>query len=92
MAGPQEVRPELGLHHNEETRFHETERPVYDKAEIEREIEDFIDVLKIVAGNLLSRHRRGREEQTQLRIAFAQLRQQCAGGQDLAHRHGMNPD
>jgi hypothetical protein len=68
MAGPQEVRPELGLHHNEETRFHETERPVYDKAKIEGKIEDFVNVLNIVAGNLLSRHSGGRQKQTQLRV------------------------
>ena len=91
-ARAQEVRPDLGLHHDEQPRPHEPQRAVDDEAEVERKVEHLVDVLKVVARDLLARHGRRRQEEPQLRVALAERREQGARGEHLADRHRVNPD
>ena len=44
-AGAQQVRPDLGFHHDEQPRLHQPQRPVDDEAEVERKVEHLVDVL-----------------------------------------------
>ena len=61
-------------------------------AEVERKVEDLVDVLQAVPRDLLPRHRRRGQEEAVARVALAQLRQQRPRGQHLADRHGVDPD
>jgi hypothetical protein len=92
VAGAQQVRPDLGLHHDEEPRPHQREGAAHDEGEIERKVEHLVDVLEIVAGDLLAGHGRRGQEQAQLRVPLAELGQQRARGQHFADRDGVNPD
>ena len=92
VAGPQEVGPDLGLHHDEQPRLHEPQRPVDDEAEIERKVEHLVDVLEAVARDLLPGHRRGRQVEAEARVALLELRQQRAGRQHFPDRDRVNPD
>ena len=44
-AGAQQVRPDLGLHHDEEPRPHQPQRPVDERRQVEREEEHAVHVL-----------------------------------------------
>ena len=92
LAGAQQVRPDLGLHHDEQPRLDQPQRALDDEPEVEREIEDLIDVLQLLRGDLLPGHGRRRQEDPQARVALAQLGQQRPRGQHLADRDGVDPD
>ena len=88
----QQVRPDLGLHHDEEPRPDEPERPPDDERPVEWKIEDGIDVLQAAPRHLLPGHRRGGEEEAKARVARPEVGHEGAGGQRLADRDGVNPD
>ena len=88
----QEVRPDLGLHDDEQARLHQPERPLHDRTEIEREVEHLVHVVDVPARHLLPGHRRRGQEDAKPGIALAQLRQQRPRGQHLADRHRVDPD
>ena len=60
--------------------------------QVERKVEHAVDVLDVGARHVLPGHRRRRQEDAEPRIALAQLRQQRARGEHLAHRDGLDPD
>ena len=91
-ADPQQVRPDLGLHHDEEARLDDVERAADDERPVEREVEHRVDVLQAAPRHLLPGHRRRRQEQPQARIARLEIRGERPRGQRLADRHGVNPD
>ena len=91
-AFTQEIRPDLGLHHDEEPRPQPVEQPAHDRPEIDREVEDGVGLRHVLPGHLVPGHRGRGEEQLQPRIACPQGRHDGARDQDLAHRDGMNPD
>ena len=68
-AHAQQVRPDLGLHHDEDARLDQIERAPDDERPVEREVEHAVDVLHAVPRHLLAGDRRRREEQTEARIA-----------------------
>src|SRR5262249_24522470 len=72
-ANPQEVRPDLGLHHHEQARLDDVERASDDEREIEGEIEDAVDVLQISARHLLAGNRRGRYVEPKARVPCLQI-------------------
>ncbi len=88
----QQVRPDLGLHHQEQARLHQVQGAAYDQPEVEGKVEDGIGVGHAAAGQLLCRHRRRRHEEPQPGMALAQGGDERAGGQQLADRHGVDPD
>ena len=49
LAGAQQVRPDLGLHHDEQPRLDQPQRAFDDEAEVEREVEDLVDVLQVAS-------------------------------------------
>ena len=91
-ADPQQVRPDLGLHHHEQPRLHDVQRAADDERPVEREIEDGVDVLQAAPRDLLSGDRRGRQEQPEARIARLQVGGERARRQRLADRDGVDPD
>ena len=91
-AYPQQVRPDLGLHHDEDPRLHQIERPPHDERPVEREVEHAVDMLQALPRHLLPGDRRRRQEQAQPRILRLEIGRQRARGQRLADRDGMNPD
>ena len=91
-AESQQVRPDLGLHHDEDARPDDVERAADDHCPVERKIEDGVHVPQAAPGDLLPGHRRRRKEQPQVRIADLEIFGERPRGQRLADRHGMNPN
>jgi hypothetical protein len=91
-AEPQQVRPDLGFHHDEDARLHHPERTADDEGEVEREIEESVHALHTFPGHLLSGNRRRREKQAKARIGAAQLGHDRARREHFSDRDGMNPD
>ena len=91
-AHAQQVRPDFGLHHDEDARVHQVERAADDEREVEREIKHRVDVLHVAPRDLVSGDRRGRQKEAEARIARLQVGDQRTGGERLTHRHGVNPD
>ena len=89
----QQVRPDLGFHHDEEPRPHQVERPAHDEGPVEREIEHAVhEVAQARARDLLPGHRRRRQKKLQPGIAGLQIGGQRAGGQRFADGDGVNPN
>ena len=88
----QQVRPDLGLHHDEEPRPDDPQRAPDDERPVEREIEDAVDVLQAAARHLLPGHRGRREKEPEARIARLQVGGERARGERFADRHGVDPD
>jgi hypothetical protein len=91
-AGAQEVGPDFRLHHDEQPWPDQPQRAVDDEGEVERKVEHLVDVLQVVARDLLARHSGRGNEEPQLRVALAERGQQGARREHLADRHGVNPD
>ena len=94
-AGPafaQQRRPDLGFHHQEQPRPDQVERPPHDQGQVEGKVEDGIGVRHAAPRQLLRRHRRGRDEQAQPGVPFAQRGDERPRGEQFAHRHGVDPD
>ena len=68
-AHPQQVRPDLGLHHDEDARLDDVERAADDERPVERKIEHRVHVMQAAARHFLPGHGRGGQEQAQARIA-----------------------
>ncbi len=90
-AHAQQVRPDLGLHHDEDARPHEVQRAPDDEGPVEREVEHAVQVLD-VPRHLLPRDRRRREKEAQARIAALEVGGERARGQRFADRHRVDPD
>ena len=88
----QQVRPDLGLHHDEELRPHQVERAAHDEGEVEREIKHRVDVRHVPARQLLPRHRRRRQEHAKVRIAPLQVADERPRRQHFADRDRVDPD
>ena len=91
MTG-QQVRPDFRLHHDEQLRPNDVENAADDEAEVNREEEDAVGHLEALLRHLLSRHRGGRDEQTEVGIAGLEVARYGAGGERFPDRHGVNPD
>jgi hypothetical protein len=91
-AFAQEIRPDLGFHHDEHPRLHDAERAADDERPVERKIKDIVDVFQVAPRDLLAGHRRRREIQPQARVPFLQVGHQRTSRERLAHRYGVNPD
>ena len=91
-ADPQQVRPDLGFHHDEDARPDDVERAANDERPVERKIEHGVHVPQAALRHFLPGHRGRRKEQTQARIAGLEIFGERPRGQRLADRHGMNPD
>jgi hypothetical protein len=90
-AGAQQVRPDLGLHHDEEPGLHQRQRAPHYEGEVEREIEECIDVLDLPPRHLLPGDRRRGHEDTQVRVSLPQVFHERPGRQRLSHRDGVDP-
>ena len=88
----QQVRPDLGLHHDEQTGPHQVQRAAHDERPVERKVEDRVDVREAVPRDLLPGNRRRRQKEAQARITGFEIGRQGAGGERLADRHGVDPD
>jgi hypothetical protein len=60
--------------------------------QVERQIEDGVQLLEPRPCDLLSGQRRRGKEQLEARIPLAELADQRARRQSLAHRHRVNPN
>ena len=89
----EQVRPDLGLHHDEEPRLHQGQRAPHDERPVERKVEDRVhDAAKARLRDLLAGDGGRGQEEPQARIPRLQVRRQGARRQRLADRHGMDPD
>ncbi len=88
----EQVRPDLRLHHDEQTGAHQVERPPHDERPVEGEIEDRVGGGQAAARDLLAGNRGRRHEQSKARITRFEVGGKRARGQRLADRDGMDPD
>ena len=92
-ARAEQVRPDLGLHHDEETRLHQIQRAPDGEHPVERKVEHAVhEMAQARLRHLLPGHRRRREKEPQARIPALEIRGQRARRQRFADRHGVNPD
>jgi hypothetical protein len=65
------MRPDFGLHDDEQLRPDDTERPPDDEPEIERKEEHVVHTANVALGDLLPGHRGGGQEDAQPRVTSA---------------------